>query len=153
MRLDPIGDSLQRLLRAWESRPRGKFDWSIRAISPKNGRRQVVLDIDLTTEEKVRITVNPKTPAGHPVQLDGALQVSVQSGDGSVVIDPADPMSFYIVSGDDPGDTAVLVSGDADIGAGVETISDLVIAHVAGARASSLGMSFGPPELKETPTP
>jgi hypothetical protein len=101
----------------------------------------IVLELTCTNEQKVPITVAPVTAAGTPASLDGAVSVSVQSGDGTVEM--IDDASFYVVSGPDPGDTAYLVSGDADLGDGVETISDIVTLRVAGAKAESLGLVAG----------
>lgn len=105
-----------------------------------------MIEIGCTNEEKVPVSISPVTLAGNPVALDGAIQVTVQSGDGSVEM--VDSTSFFVVSGLNPGDTAFLVSGDADLGAGVETISDVILLHVAGAKASNLGMVAGPAVLK-----
>lgn len=105
-----------------------------------------MLNLFCTNEEKIKVTVNPVTPGGSPVALDGPIGVSVQSGEGTVQL--VDDNSFYVISGNNPGDTAFLVSGDADLGTGVETVSDIVLLHVAGAKAASLGMTAGTPELK-----
>jgi len=112
-----------------------------------------MLEVSCTNEEKVKIGLSPVTPGGKPVPLDGPIALSVQSGDGTAAqVDkdgnPLPANEFYAVSGDNPGDTTILVSADADLGAGVETISDIVLLHVAGAKAQSLGLSAGSPELK-----
>jgi hypothetical protein len=41
-----------------------------------------------------------------------------------------------------------MVSADADLGAGVQTIEDAVTIHVANPLAARLGLSADPPELK-----
>ena len=105
-----------------------------------------MLEITITNEQKVPVTLNPVTPGGKPIGLDGPPSVTVQSGDGAVEMQPDN--SFYLVSGDNPGDTTYLVSADADLGEGVETISDIIILHVQGAKASSLGLTAGTPVLK-----
>jgi len=120
-------------------RYRGRFAYSIGMPIRKGG--DIVLELTCTNEQKVPITVAPVTAAGTPASLDGAVSVSVQSGDGTVEM--IDDASFYVVSGPDPGDTAYLVSGDADLGDGVETISDIVTLRVAGAKAESLGLVAG----------
>ena len=97
-----------------------------------------------TNEEKVNFHLNPTTSTGQPAQLeDGSEQWVVQSGDGTV--EPAgDGLSCFVVSGANPGDTVVLVSGDADLGQGVQTISDLITLHVTGAMAQNLGVTSDP---------
>lgn len=121
------------------------FNWKVERPQLKE-RRKAMLELGCTNEEKIKITVNPVTAAGKPAPLDGPVTVTVQGGEGTVAM--VDDKSFYVVSGDNPGDTSYLVSGDADIGAGVETIQDIIILHVAGAKAASFGMVAGAPEPK-----
>lgn len=96
-----------------------------------------------TTEEKVPVTASPKTAAGNPAQVDGALKVTVQSGEGTVEQDPAKPLEFFAVSSDTPGTTEYLIEADADLGAGVEAISDTLTLVVSGAKAANFGVSTG----------
>ena len=105
-----------------------------------------MLELGCTNEEKIKITVNPVTATGKEAPIDGPITVSVQGGEGTYAI--VDAKSFDVVSGDNPGDTSYLISADADIGEGVETIQDIVILHVAGAKAASFGMVAGAPEPK-----
>lgn len=107
----------------------------------------MAFEIACTNEEKVLITVNPVTAGGKPVALDGPVRVTRQAGDGDSIVQP-DGKSFYVISGDLPGDTAYLLEGDADLGAGVQTIAESVILHVAGAMAKSFGLTAGAPEPK-----
>lgn len=126
---------------------RPRFNWNVKGIFFKVRKEPKMLELNCSNEEKVLVRVNPVTPAGHPIGLDGPVIVSVQSGDGSVVVE-ADGVSFFAVSGDNPGDTTFLVSADADLGVGMETISDIVILHVAGAKAKALGLTSEAPVLK-----
>jgi len=97
-----------------------------------------MLEVTCTNEQKIKITANPVTATGKLVALDGALSILVQSGDGNILMEGDN--AFWVISGDNPGDTTYLVSGDADLGDGVETISDIVILHVEGAKAVNLGL-------------
>lgn len=106
------------------------------------------LEIACTTEEKVQITATPQTAGGRPAQIDGALRVTVQSGNGTVNQDPADPLSFEAVSGDAPGETVYLVEADADLGAGTELIQDTVTLVVSGAKAANFGLTASAPMPK-----
>jgi len=105
-----------------------------------------MIELSCTVEEKIKVTVNPVTPGGVPATLDGPIQASVQSGNGTVAL--VDEDSFFVISGDLPGDTTFLVSGDADLGAGVQTISDTVLLHAVEAKASNLGLTSELPVLK-----
>lgn len=106
------------------------------------------LDLTITNEQKIAITVTPTTAAGKPATLDGPIRVTVQSGDSTVTQDAGTPASASLVSSDTPGDTTYLVEGDADLGAGVQLVQDLVVLHVAGALATNLGLSAGTAEPK-----
>src|ERR1043166_8823707 len=75
-------------------------------------RNTMPLEVSISTEEKVRLSVTPTTHGGAPASLDGAVSFSVQ--DGACAIEPIDDTSAFVVSGDAPGDSIVMVSADAD---------------------------------------
>lgn len=104
-------------------------------------------EITITNEQKVTATLTPKTDTGKPAKLDGVPTWTVASGDSTLNV-AADGMSAELISSDTPGDTTVLVEADADLGEGVETISDTILLHVAGARAANLGISVSDPVPK-----
>ncbi len=105
------------------------------------------MDIVLTNEQQVKVTLNPVTGKGKPVALDGIPEWTVTSG--SCTINPAaDGMSCDILSGDTPGDSEIAVSADADLGAGVTNISDALRVTVNGAQAQNLGLEVGTPTDK-----
>jgi hypothetical protein len=104
------------------------------------------LEVSITNEQKIPISVKPVTLAGKPAQLDGPIAVSVVSGESTFQM--VDDRSFFLISGDNPGDTTFLVEGDADLGEGTEEVQDTIILHVAGARAANLGMVAGDPVNK-----
>lgn len=110
------------------------------------------LAIASTNEEQVPVTAAPVTASGKPAQVDGALTITVQSGEGTFSQDAGEPLTFRAVSGDNPGTTVYLVEADADLGAGVVPISDTVTYEVAGAQAASFGLSSGPVEPKPAAT-
>jgi len=105
------------------------------------------VEVTLTNEQKVSVTLSPKTATGKPAQLDGVPTYTVQSGD-STVVPAANGLSAELISSDTPGDTQVLVEADADLGAGVVTISDIITVHVQGAQAENLGLTVGTPVPK-----
>lgn len=131
------------LIKLLFSRKRHKGHFSYKIGMPI--RKEVMLELVCTNEQKIKVTVTPVTAAGSFAPLDGPISVSVQSGSGT--FEMVDEKSFWIISGD-PGDTPFLVSGDADVGEGIETISDIVMLHVEGAKASSLGITAEAPVIK-----
>lgn len=107
------------------------------------------VEIQLTNEQKVTATLVPVTDTGAPAKLDGKPSWAVISGNSTLVV-ADDGMSADLVSANDPGDTVVLVKADANLGEGVEEISDTITIKVVGATAKNLGISLGPPEAKDT---
>jgi len=100
------------------------------------------LDLSITNEQKIQVTLNPVTATGRPAKVDGAPQWSVITG-GATLDVAADGLSAFLVSADDPGDTEFLVKADANLGDGVEEISDTIRLSVAGANAANLGLVAG----------
>lgn len=111
-------------------------------------KKKHMIEVTLTNEQKVKVTLTPKTATGKASQVQGgSVKFTVQSGDSTVVPSP-DGLSADLISSDTPGDTQILVEADADVGDGVETISDIITLHVAGAHAANLGLAVGTPESK-----
>jgi hypothetical protein len=123
----------------------GRFDWKIGLPTTKT--KTTMIKITITNEQKVTVTLAPVTATGKPATLDGAPVWTVQSGD-STVLAADGGLSASLISSDTPGDTVILVEADADLGAGVETISDIIQLTVQGARAQNLGLTVGTPEPK-----
>jgi hypothetical protein len=100
------------------------------------------MDVNLTTEQKARVTATPQTASERPASLDGPLRASVVSDGtgGASVADGNSALEVVLIPGDTPGDVTFLVEGDADLGAGVTLIQDTVILHAAGAQAAALGL-------------
>jgi len=128
-------------------RPRRQthFEWRIGPVSNKKTR--YTMDITLTNEQQVKVTLKPVTGAGKPAQLDGPPVWTVVSGDCKLQV-ADDGLSADIISGDLPGDTEITISADADLGAGVVNISDALRVTVNGAMAQSLGIEVGTPTNK-----
>ena len=107
-----------------------------------------MLEVSITNEQKVNITLHPVTATGKPASVDGVPTWAVVSGDGTVA--PSDDgLSCFIVSSDNPGDTDVQVSADVNLDPNqVTTISDIIRAHVAGAQAENLGLTADTPVAK-----
>lgn len=128
--------------------PAGSFTWIIGPVTTKE-ILSMPAEINLTTEQQVLATITPVTAAGNPATLDGEAVWTVTSG--TCTVTPVDATSAWLVSGDIAGDSTVVVSADADLGAGVQTISDTCLLHVANPQAASLGLTLGEPELKPAP--
>jgi hypothetical protein len=107
-----------------------------------------MLTLSCTNEQKIRVAFSPTTLTGKPAQLDGPVEVTITSGTATVEQDPAKPNEFFLVSGDSPGTSTFLVSGDADLGADVVTIEEAVTLNVSGALAANFGLVADAPIAK-----
>lgn len=105
------------------------------------------LIVKMSVEEKVLVHVNPKTPGGHPAQLDGLPSFEVTSGDVTVEVQP-DGISAFIISGDTASTSTVMVTADADLGEGIQTIAQEVSVVCTLANANDLGFFADTPVLK-----
>ena len=103
------------------------------------------LTVVMSNEQKVRIQASPITQGGQPAPVEGPVLFVVKAGD--VAIEPIDATSAYVVAGL-PGASEVLVSADADLGAGVVTIADTIGVTVSAAMAEQLGLQADAPILK-----
>ncbi len=139
------------------SKPKQKgvtFGWSVGQPTAKNERVNM-LELSITNEQEVIVTLKPVTETGKPAKIDGAASFTILSG-SSQVKPSDDGLSATLVSSDDPGDTEIMVKADVDLtpnqpdGSGIEEISDIIRLHVLGAKASSLGLSAGTPTPKAT---
>ena len=132
-----------------------RVNWSVgMAVNKtKTERKNTMLETVITNEQKIQVTLTPVTATNKPAQLDGPAVFEVIDGDAKVesVLDAAGvviPNTAWLVSGDLPGDSQIMVSADADLGDGVETIIDIIKLTVAGAKAASLGLTVGAPVAK-----
>ncbi len=131
------------------TKPRVHFDWAIGLAHTKPNRPTSPMEIKITNEQQVRVTLSPKTDSGKPAKVDGAPSWTTISGNSQVVV-ADDGLSALFVSSDDPGDTEVIIKADADLGEGVEEISEIIKLSVVGATAKNLGITVGTPEQKPT---
>lgn len=100
----------------------------------------------ITTEQKIKATLAPVTATGKPAKLDGKPSW-VADGPSTLAISE-DGLSCDLISSDEPSTTVVTIKADADLGAGVEEIIDIIELVVEGARAAALGLTLGSPEPK-----
>lgn len=105
------------------------------------------LNIVITNEEKILVSLAPTTAAGNPATLDGTPSWNVVEGDVTLDVQP-DGLSAYVVSGN-PGASSVTVTADADLDAGeVRELSDVIAVNVVAAEAAGLGLTMGAAEPK-----
>lgn len=105
------------------------------------------MDIQITSDQKVHIKLNPVTATGKPASLDGAASFTVSSGDATIEAD-ADGLGATLISGDTAGTSVVDVSADVDLGPGVSTITESINLIVTDPQASSLGLIVDAPQPK-----
>jgi len=105
------------------------------------------LELKITNEQKIPVTLKPVTDTGKPATLDGKPAWTVISGNSQVVTSE-DGLSAELISSDELGDTEIVVKADADLGEGVEEISDIIKLSVVGATAKNLGLAAGAPVPK-----
>lgn len=103
--------------------------------------------LTITNEEKILVTLNPTTAAGNPGIVDGIPVWSVESGDATLAV-AEDGLSAYLISGSADVNSVITVTADADLGEGVNPLTDTVDLAVVAANASALGIVAGVAELK-----
>jgi hypothetical protein len=103
--------------------------------------------ITITDEQKVNLTLQPTTQGGKPAQVDGVPTWEVTGGDATLEV-AADGMSAYLISGAANTNSTIEVTADADLGEGMQEITDTIDLAVVAANASQLGLVAGTPELK-----
>jgi hypothetical protein len=128
--------------------PAPSLRWHVGPIVPQR-RAAMPLEVSLSTEEQVRLSITPMTPAGAPAQVDGQAQWTVE---GTCTVAPIDATSAWVLAGA-IGDSVVTVACDADLGAGVVPLGDTCLVHVANPMAASLGLSAEAPILKTDAPP
>jgi hypothetical protein len=103
------------------------------------------LKLTITNAEKVHVKLNPLTATQRPAALDGQPTWAVTQGAGTVEPD-ADGLGAFIVSPDtvDGINTIVTVTADADLGAGVITLTDVIEVTVTAEQAVALGLVSDP---------
>lgn len=105
--------------------------------------------VTITNEQKVQVTLAPKTQAGNPAQLEaGSIKWEVLSGDATTEVVDGDELSIFLVSGAAGVNSQIQVTADADLGEGVVTLTDMVDLAVVQALAGDLGLVAGSPVLK-----
>lgn len=111
-------------------------------------------DSTITNEQKLPLSLNPTTEAGHAARVDGTPTWALRDGDPGTLEVAADGLSAVYVSPDavdaDPTKNVaqVTVTADADLGQGVKNITDTAEVTIISAEAQSLGLTAGTPVPK-----
>lgn len=101
----------------------------------------------LTDEQKVSLSIDPRTAAGNPAEVQSPVW-SVSDGNVLSIVASEDGKSAVVTTTGQLGASQVSVSVDADLGEGVRTIAAVLDVTVVAAEAATLGISAGAPELK-----
>jgi hypothetical protein len=123
--------------------PHGTLRWHVGPMLTQGDAMPI--EVSLTTEQQVRLSITPTTPAGAPAPIDGPATWTLQ-GSGAVV--PIDQTSCWYKAAAPVGDAVVTVQADADMGAGVVTLADTATMHVQTPMATQLGMAAEQPVLQ-----
>lgn len=105
------------------------------------------MNVQSTTEEKVQVTLSPKTSSGKDARLDGKPTWEVVNGNATLDI-AEDGLSAFLISEDTAGSSSIKVSADADLGAGVRTIELILDYTYSNPEAAALGAVVGTPVPK-----
>lgn len=105
------------------------------------------MQITITNEEKVLVTLAPTTAAGNPATLDGIPTWEVTSGDATLEI-AEDGLSAFLVSGAVAGTSTITLTADADLGEGVVNLTESIDLVVTLPLANVLGLVVAAPVLK-----
>lgn len=105
------------------------------------------MNVQSTTEEKVQVTLSPKTQSGKDAALDGVPSWNVESGDATLDV-ASDGLSAFLISADNAGTASIRVSADADLGEGVRTIELILDYTYTSPEAAALGATVGTPVPK-----
>lgn len=122
-----------------------EIEWSIGPVTPNAIGGSDVVFI-LTNEQKVPLAVAFKTAAGHQAVVDG---VPVWSTDGdAIALDVAADGLSAVARAVADGDAVVTVAADADLGAGVQSITGSLAIRVVEPSAAVVEITPGAPEIQ-----
>jgi len=106
-----------------------------------------MIEVKITNEQKVLATLAPKSAAGKPAKIDGVPTWEVTLGDATIEV-VAGGLSAWLISGDAAAESKILVSADADLGTGVENITQEISLDVSLSKTTDLGLTLAAPVAK-----
>jgi hypothetical protein len=124
--------------------PAPSVRWHVGPVVPLQGEPMPV-EVTMSTEEQVRLSITPLTPGGDPAPTDGPAQWTIE---GPCMLVPIDDLSTWVRGTPTAaGDSVVTVTADADLGEGFVPLADTAVIHVSSPMAASLGMQADAPVL------
>lgn len=134
-----------RLLDQLRGRGKGRILFSRATIDKTNTIKGEIRMLIITDSQQVDLAIKPVDKKGFPAQVDG-VPVWATSDPTIATIEPsADGLSAVVKAATALGSVQISVSADADLGAGVETITGLLDLEVAAGKAVSLAIIAGTP--------
>lgn len=100
----------------------------------------------ITNEQKVSVTVAPKTAAGRDARIDGDVEFTSSDPAVATVVKTG-PRSADVVSVA-PGVAQIIAAFDADLSGEVRAVEMTGAVEVVEAEAVTAEITFGAPELK-----
>lgn len=128
--------------------PNTILEINIGPVAQKAGVNEGGGMLTLTDEQKVSLAIDPRTAAGNPAHVDGVPLWSVSDPNVLSITTSDDGLSATVVTLGPLGTSQVSVAADADLGAGVRTLTGILDIEVVAAEAATLGITAGTPELK-----
>ncbi len=125
----------------------------VHASNPQSYLEGIDIMARITTEQRIRVSVNPLTQAGNPAPIDGQVEIQFSNlaGDPVPTFERVDAYGGWIsadTNGQGNGVLQVIAACDADLGEGVRNIVATGILEVVDPEAQTLSVTFGEPELK-----
>lgn len=103
--------------------------------------------LKLTDVQKVKLTIDPRTAAGNLALVDGAPAFAVSDPEiATISADATNPNAAWLITTGKLGNVQVQVTADADLGAGVTTLTGVLDVEVIASQAVTLGIAAGEPE-------
>lgn len=102
--------------------------------------------IVLQNDQQVRLSIAPLDRAGQPARVDGTPSWTSSDPALCTVTPEGDGMAAMAVTVGPVGVVQITVAADADLGSGVQTLSEIATLSVVGGQAVTLGMLAGTPE-------
>ncbi len=96
----------------------------------------------LTNEQKVQVTVLPKTAAGNAAPIDGVVSYISSNTDAATI----DESGSVVAKG--VGIAQITATFDADLGEGVRNVELSGVVEVVAAEATTGVLEFGEPTLQ-----
>lgn len=108
------------------------------AVISKPNKRNTMIQISMSLDKLLRLTLHPVDAAGRPEPLDGPATAKVVSGDVTVAVNPDGTID---IRPGKPGDSVVEIDADAQEGPEVQILTETINVTVTHPNAVSLGIT------------